>query len=79
MNYSQKFYEALKLVYKLMNLIQFNIKLDFLSITFDKPDDIGFVRIFHENYLGITGSKQNKLARKSVCLKMILNDLINHK
>ena len=58
------------------DLIQFNIKLDFLSITFNKPDDIGFVRISHETYLGITDSKTKQTCKKCCVFE---NDLINHK
>ena len=58
------------------DLIQFNIKLDFLSITFNKPGDIGFVRISHETYLGITDSKTKQTCKKCCVFE---NDLINHK
>ena len=35
-----------------------------------KSKYVFYKEIFHETYLGITGSKQNELARKAVCLKM---------
>ena len=36
-----------------------------------KSKYVFYKEIFHETYLGITGSKQSKLARKAVYLKMI--------